>query len=151
MRIITAIASFLLISCAHAEAPFTYTTESSASDITGKVVMESEKGWRYVGAIKNGKPHGNGIKILSDGMVIYGEWVEGEQQGPGAIYKPEPFDSVTAGNYQDGKIQGEGVILIKGEKFEGPFGRLGTPDGNGHCIDKEKRIPCTYDNGIKKR
>lgn len=150
MRIKTAFASLLLISCAYAEAPFTYTTESAATNITGKVVMESDKGWRYVGSIKNGEPHGNGMKILSDGMVIYGEWVNGEQQGLGAIYNPEPFNSVSAGNYENQKIQGEGVILIKNEKFEGPFGRLGMPDGEGHCFESGEKVACEYKNGIRK-
>ena len=111
--------------------------------------MESKKGWRYIGTVKNGKPHGNGMKILSDGMVIYGEWVEGEQQGPGAIYNPKPFDSVTAGDYQDRKIQGEGITLIKGEKFEGPFGGLGMPDGEGKCFENGQKLPCIYKNGIR--
>lgn len=149
MRIIITLVSIFFIASVSAKPPFIYTLESDAKALSGEVVMESEKGWRYIGTIKNGKPHGHGIKILSGGMVIYGEWVNGEQQGPGAIYNPEPFDSISAGNYQGRKIQGDGVILIGGEKFEGPFGKLGMPDGKGHCIESRKKTACVYRNGVK--
>jgi len=64
--------SLVMVGCVNAEAPYKIMSEKSAVGYTGEVIMQSVKSWRYVGSIKNGKPHGHGVKILESGMVIYG-------------------------------------------------------------------------------
>jgi hypothetical protein len=66
---------------------------------------------RYVGSLKNGRPHGNGKLSTRTGLAYDGEWKDGLMEGQGAIAYPT------------------------GENYTGPFkagkpdaGAAGTPD-----------------------
>lgn len=134
----------------NAKPPYEFYEEANAKDFSGKAFILGAPGWRYVGDVKAGKPHGNGVKILNGGMVLYGEWIEGVFKGDGAIYSPAPFDSLEAGTYDYNQIvSGEGVIHIEGEVYQGPYGRLGLPDGTGVCTKSGEEKPCTYKMGEK--
>lgn len=132
-----------------AETPFKFYMEGEIGQFSGKAVIQSPKGWSYVGSVKNGRPHGNGVKILNSGVVIYGEWTEGELIGDGAIYNPAPFDSIKAGNINQDKVTGDGVLIIDGEVYEGTFGKYGAPHGNGICIKGKERNKCEYKHGAR--
>lgn len=149
MRLVIFLGFLLLSIGISAEPAYTFYDEKDASEVVGKAVIQSDKGWYYVGEIKNGVPHGNGVKIANEGMVLYGEWVDGELGGEGAIYTPAPFNALEAGTYKKNKISGEGVVIIGGEAYQGPYGRLGLPDGEGVCIKAGVKKVCTYDHGAK--
>lgn len=153
MRILIVLCAVFLSGLVYAKAPYDYMAEKDAAEFAGKAVLQTEKGWFYVGDIKDGKPHGNGVKISDKGMVLYGEWVEGELEGEGAIYTPAPFDALKAGRYMKNTLVGDGVHMMGGEVYQGPHGEYGLPDGTGVCIKQgvEKGIekPCRYKKGAK--
>lgn len=147
MRALTFLLSFLMVGCINAEAPYKYLHENDANSYTGEVIMQTNKPWSYVGSIKNGKPHGHGVKITREGMVIYGEWVDGEQKGKGAVYQPAPFNSLQAGRYENGTLLGEAVMIMDGEAIEGPFGKYGIPHGKASCTKGGVKKECEFNHG----
>ncbi|OUS26986.1 hypothetical protein A9Q99_17415 [Gammaproteobacteria bacterium 45_16_T64] len=137
------------IACANPP-PYEFYLEKDAKGVSGKVVIQGEGQWHYVGNVKDGKPHGNGVKVLEGGMLQYGEWVNGMFKGDGAVYVPTPFNSLEAGYYDDDKIVGDAaVIIMEGETYQGPYGRMGLPHGKGVCIKAGVKKECTYDHGAK--
>ena len=149
MKQVILLAIFLLAGNVNADAPYKYSVEQDATKTSGKVVLQSPKGWSYVGSVVNGKPHGNGVKITDKGMLIYGDWVDGELKGEGAIYNPAPFNSLNAGYYENDKIVGDGVIIMEGEAYQGPFGKYGAPHGKGLCTKDGIEKSCSYNHGAK--
>ena len=80
---------------------------------------------KYVGEIQNGKFHGNGIEIYSDGRRFFGEYSNGKKNGSGVMYETDGEQyigtwkddvRVGAGNYvlPDGTVQ-------SGSWIEGKF------------------------------
>ena len=149
MRLFILMLSLVMIGCVNAEAPYKFMSEKNAVGYTGEVIMQSVKSWRYVGSIKNGKPHGHGVKILESGMVIYGEWVEGELNGNGAMYTPAPFGGLTAGSYKQNEVVGDAVLIIEGEAIEDPFGKFGVPHGKAMCAKEGVKKACEFNHGEK--
>jgi len=149
MKLVFLLCGLLALNIASAEQPYTFFDEKNAQAFEGKAVIRTEKGWMYVGDMKDGKPHGNGVKISDNGVVLYGQWVNGDLEGNGATYTPAPFSALEAGKYKRNKVVGEGVIVMGEEVYQGPYGSLGLPDGEGLCTKNAVERPCTYSNGEK--
>ena len=47
------------------------------------VTLEGYKGDLYVGAVRNGVPHGKGVKTWPNGHRYEGDWNNGEREGKG--------------------------------------------------------------------
>uniref|UniRef100_A0A7E4VGP2 MORN repeat-containing protein n=1 Tax=Panagrellus redivivus TaxID=6233 RepID=A0A7E4VGP2_PANRE len=107
------------------------------------------KGARYTGEWKNGKPHGEGLMIFTDGKEYKGSFVHGEIHGYGEMTVPEDRKSVSPmasvfytqaisdrvhhfkGRWKSGKLNGLAVILyVNGDKYEG-YCVNGKPHGHG--------------------
>ena len=53
------------------------------------VVINREEGWRYVGDVRNGTPHGTGVITYTDGSVYRGSWFSGKRDGSGELFPPQ--------------------------------------------------------------
>jgi hypothetical protein len=63
-------------------------------------VFISHHGYRYEGAWRNGKPHGQGVLMLPDGDRYDGTWRDGKPDGQGA--KTIAGGQVFAGVWKNG-------------------------------------------------
>ena len=113
---------------------------------------------KYVGEMKNEKPHGQGNFIFSDGSKHYGEWKNGKGEGNGTKTwkdgrkysgefkndKPNgkgtfiyPDGSKYVGEWLDGKRHGEGTLTYPdGRVYVGEFVD-GLEHGEGTCFKKD--------------
>jgi hypothetical protein len=48
--------------------------------------IEYKNGDKYVGEVKDGKPHGRGVLYSADGCKYEGEWQDGKKHGFGTLY-----------------------------------------------------------------
>ncbi len=149
MRRFILILSLVMAGCVNAEPPYKYMSATDAQSYTGEVIIELPGKYRYVGGIKNGKRHGHGVLITYKGTVMYGEWVDGEQSGNGAVYTAAPFDSIKAGHYENSTLTGDAVMIIDGEAIEGPFGKFGIPHGKNVCTKDGVKKACEFNHGEK--
>jgi len=114
--------------------------------------IEWKDGDRYKGAIRFGKPHGQGTYTWADGTIYFGSFDTGVPHGfgkktyvDGSVYEGEWWDGLKHGKgaysficgdeffgefYED-KMEGEGTILFgSGESYSG-FWKNSQPDGYG--------------------
>lgn len=84
---------------------------------------------KYVGEIRNGKPHGQGKLIYKDFEGYYdGEWKNGMRHGYGII---EGNGEKYEGNFKNGNFSGHGTYSFNnGDKYEGDFEK-GMYNGTG--------------------
>ena len=89
----------------------------------------------YIGDWENGKSHGNGIKTWKDGRKYTGEFKNDEPNGEGTyIYSDE---STYRGQFKDGKRHGKGTLTYSnGAAYIGNFFE-GTEVGEGICIKQD--------------
>jgi antitoxin component YwqK of YwqJK toxin-antitoxin module len=74
----------------------------------------------YVGEVKNGKAHGQGIAILNTGSRYVGEWKNNMRHGQGAFFWPD--GEFYQGSYKDDIRHGQGTYFWpSGEKFSGQW------------------------------
>ena len=95
----------------------------------GEVYEEYKEGYftdnKYEGEIENGKPHGNGTWIQSDGGTYVGQYINGRREGIGKFTwsKNSPVSGKSyEGEWKDNKQDGKGKISYEreeGEEFEG--------------------------------
>jgi hypothetical protein len=76
-----------------------YLTGNSMSEYTFGVI-NYENGNKYIGELKNGKRHGQGLYLWLDGSAWYGEWADGMRDGYG-IYMSY------SGEYSTGNWKGD--------------------------------------------
>jgi len=77
----------------------------------GVAIYNNGHALRYAGNFLNGKYHGRGAMVFSDGSFLSGEWKNGKLNGKGAnLTKNGNFYS---GNFTDGKKEGKGYLLYK--------------------------------------
>ena len=84
---------------------------------------------KYVGEVKNGKPHGKGTLIYPDkGGKYVGQWKNGKYHGKGKLTYHD--GGIYIGKFKNGKCDGYGEFKVRGgDKYSG-----GWKDGkyNGH-------------------
>ncbi|ESO94409.1 hypothetical protein LOTGIDRAFT_145057, partial [Lottia gigantea] len=87
---------------------------------------------RYIGFMLNGKMHGQGELVWSDGRTYYGKFGQGLQQGHGKYTIPtEDGLEIQEGNWKDGMLNGYGTIkYATGDIYKGYF-RNGMRYGHG--------------------
>lgn len=86
------------------------------------LTIKSSKGntMHYVGEVKNGKAHGQGIAILNTGSRYVGEWKDNMRHGQGAFYWPD--GEHYNGSYVNDRRSGKGSYFWpSGEKFTGEW------------------------------
>nr|KAG5708027.1 hypothetical protein BaRGS_025165 [Batillaria attramentaria] len=77
--------------------------------------------FRYEGEWKNGKKHGHGKLVMSDGTYYEGQFVNGEINGHGFKYFSSSCCKYT-GQFLNGEMHGHGVMQYKDESiYEGQW------------------------------
>ena len=111
-----------IVPSAHAHARSAITREPSASPGRGrKFRMEGE----YTGHVKDGKVHGVGVCVYTDGSRYHGDWKAGLKCGRGthSFASGDQFE----GEWENGWMHGLGVYTWKiGDKYIGEvhYGRI---------------------------
>jgi len=118
-------------------------------------------GDKYVGELRNGKPHGKGTLNYTDGNKYVGEWKNGEMHGKGTYYSPEGFRFVS--EFRNDEPYGQftvyipdGTIIVGDAKDEMKIATITFPGGNiytGELNDDFERHgqgKMTYSNGTTK-
>tara|TARA_B100001741_G_scaffold62359_1_gene49150 strand:+ start:199 stop:636 length:438 start_codon:yes stop_codon:yes gene_type:complete len=108
-------------------------------DVSGYVIQEVDQA-RYIGYVKNGKPHGEGTMYLKDKMILTGSWVNGELNGSGVIISID-VDNIAVGKFVDGVQQGEGYLTANGLGYYGAVSD-GLPSGIGDCYQDGSQKKC---------
>lgn len=73
---------------------------------------------KYRGGLKNGRPHGTGTIVYTDGSLYSGEFVDGRIEGNGEIRFAN--GNIYRGQMKDDKRHGYGTFeWVDGEKYEG--------------------------------
>lgn len=138
----------VLSGCLSAEAPYHFMVGAKGEPYSGKAVVQGTNAY-YVGDVVDGKPHGQGVMVQSNGDVTYGEWKSGAFAGVGAMISQSAVPSLMAGNVNGGSVNGEGIMIVAGDAYVGPFNALGLPHGKGVCTKGGVENKCTYNNGVK--
>jgi hypothetical protein len=73
----------------------------------------------YVGNMVNGKFDGPGELSYQSGGALKGEFKDGRIWNGEGTYKYAASEDFTSGTFVDGKLQGRGVTMFKGKKYEG--------------------------------
>ena len=98
--ILFATITFLASSCTNV------TDESTSNNQLQQKTVTFIDGRKYVGEIKDGKPHGKGTIYYPHGIKYTGEWKNGLPNGHGTITYPQGSEYV--GEFKDGNLVGEG-------------------------------------------
>ena len=136
-------------------------SRSARTESADKGKLNYPNGNQYVGAVKNGHPHGHGTMIYASGAKYIGEWKEGKKHGwgllsgKGAKYAGEwkngekvglrcvTYSNGTkyAGEWKDRSFHGLGILTwTTGEKYVGEWkggrkqgkGIFSWPDGSSY-------------------
>ena len=76
-------------------------------------------GTKYIGEIKDEKPHGEGTYTNIHALTYKGQWENGKRHGTGTF---TGHDYEYTGKWKDGKKHGEGSLTFSsGEKYVGNF------------------------------
>lgn len=75
--------------------------------------------FRYTGMWMNGKRHGKGETVFSDGTVYSGEYKEDKREGKGTLTTADGLNY--EGLWKGGKKNGRGLLSKNGEQFDGIF------------------------------
>lgn len=141
------------------ETIITVRSERDAQTATCKVTVEvptiSWEGGTYTGALKNNKPHGQGIWEHPDGKSYEGEWKEGEPHGHGTEISADR--DMYVGEFIEGMYHGQGIkTFADGDKYEGEwkdsmFHGQGTFTGaDGYKYEGEWKEGLEHGQGIAK-
>ena len=102
----------------------------------------------YIGTIKSGKAHGEGVFMFPDGTKYEGGWRDGMMKGQGTYTHPN--GSKYIGEHKDNQPNGRGTMTYPdGEKCIGEWENVAFP--NGECYDKNGNIQYRYENGKRIR
>lgn len=88
--------------------------QSSADSVNQEIVYED--GNRYIGEVKDGKPHGIGKMMYVNGYEFFGEWDNGKKQGVGKLSYPKDSPRETLyyfGEWKGDKKHGYGLSAYK--------------------------------------
>ena len=99
------------------------------NDFVWKGFGDEETHPKYEGDIKDGKPNGFGILIITSGIKYVGEWKDGKENGQGTETWSD--GNIYEGEWKDGKRNGQGTLTYSdGRKFIGEF-KDGLLNGQG--------------------
>lgn len=77
-------------------------------------------GAKYSGQFRNGKIHGKGVLVFSNGNRYQGDWVDWYRQGQGELRYAN--GDVYTGSFRKSKFNGKGVMqFVNGDKYEGDW------------------------------
>jgi hypothetical protein len=86
----------------------------------GQGTYTAANGGKYVGEVKDGKPHGQGKYTFADGNKYVGEFKDGKPHGQGTFTYADGNKYV--GEFKDDKYNGQGTAtFINGNKYVGDF------------------------------
>ena len=92
----------------------------------------------YVGEVKNGRAHGEGIGLLKSGSRYEGEWENNMRHGKGSFYWPD--GEYYIGEYKNDKRHGQGTYYwTNGEKYVGGWAN-DQRSGHGTFLSKDGEI-----------
>ena len=100
----------------------------------------------FKGVLKNGRPDGEGVLGVRNGLSYTGHWVKGEKHGRGVLRLPN--GDKYEGDFVAGKMHGVGrYVAIEGAVFLGEFrnglrhgiGKLTTADGAYRTVWRDGR------------
>ena len=74
----------------------------------GEQYLDFGDGIKYVGQVKDGKPHGMGTKTWIHGEYT-GQWKDGKRHGQGTMIETDEIISKYAGQWQNDKRHGQGT------------------------------------------
>ena len=84
---------------------------------------------KYVGEVKNGKPHGKGTLTYPEkGGKYVGQWKNGKFHGKGKLTYSD--GGIYVGKFKNGKCDGYGDFKIRGQKYSGNW-KNGKRHGHG--------------------
>ncbi|MEM1198700.1 MAG: caspase family protein [Pseudomonadota bacterium] len=106
------------------------------------------RGVTYVGAFKNGKPHGKGTLTMADGATHVGTFTDGQANGQGTRTFPDGAEYV--GAFKNHVFHGQGTLTYpSGNKYVGAF-EQNKINGRGTIFIAEtgNKLVGTFKNGI---
>lgn len=141
--LVPAAGSITLISnaCADGFQPYTVVEKNQFNTFTGKGVLKT-KGITYIGEMKDGLRHGYGVSYDIEGDIVAGHWVDDELQGE-AVVITVAEDTVSAGEFKQGKLTGQGVKTQGINVVEGEFNSSGSQPQNPNCFQVGSRVECS--------
>ena len=104
------------------------------------LTFESKKGNEtyYVGEIKKGKAHGDGVALLSTGSRYFGQWKNNLKHGTGEFYWSD--GAWYEGDYENDERSGQGTYHFpKGDVFTGEW-KNDVRSGPGVFYDKKGKV-----------
>ena len=78
--------------------------------------IEYPDGSKYIGDLKDGKPHGKGISTFPDGTMYEGNWVVGKRDGLGIMTYPNRI--IYDGLWKNDKKHGKGIMTFPDDTKE---------------------------------
>ena len=122
----------------------------SGDCVNGEGVFVYDDGDAYKGSFKNGKAHGNGEKIMTNGVVVRGSFENGNPSGHAYITFPEDREiSFYIGEFHDEKANGYGTLVYRdGTILYGEFkDDFFTGEGVRFNADRKERISGIFRSG----
>jgi hypothetical protein len=87
---------------------------------------------RYEGTLKQGRPHGQGYSVSSQGVQYEGSFVEGRRDGRGIVMAKD--GTRYEGDFKAGKFHGTGSIVYRNKaRYDGQF-EAGRFHGKGKAV-----------------
>jgi len=109
---------------------------------------DGKSGERDEGEFKDGKQHGRGVRVFTNGSRYEGDFKDGKREGYGVEVYAD--GGRYEGGWKDNVFEGRGVaILANGNRFDGEF-HGGKPNGQGTYKAKNGTISGIWTNGCFK-
>ncbi len=109
---------------------------------------DGKPGERDEGEFKDGKQHGRGVRVFSNGARYEGDFKDGKREGHGVEVYAD--GSRYDGEWKDNTFEGHGVgTVANGNRFEGEF-HAGKPNGQGAYTAKNGTVSGNWINGCFK-
>ena len=138
----------LSASICHADDQYSLFINSAPNDFSGEAVIKTDKAY-YVGNLKDGKPHGQGMMVDYSGHIISGQWRNGAFSGQGVTIDLDPVKSLRASKGMAATEQSNGILILDDVVYQGPFNQYQLPHGEGVCYESTTKSTCVYQNGVK--
>ncbi|KAK2459522.1 hypothetical protein APHAL10511_008464 [Amanita phalloides] len=80
------------------------------------VLVNREEGWRYIGEVQGGLPHGVGTMAYCDGTTYGGDWIQGKRDGRGRLTRTAATEGTESevlaeGVFIENRLQRDGIVV----------------------------------------